>query len=214
MSDSHGHATHAHHFESVEHEFAAGKLGMWLFLVTELMLFGAIFVGYGIYHYIYPEMFREAHHELNKVMGSINTIVLLFSSLTMALSIAFIQRNERQKCKAMLIITFLCACTFLVIKYFEYSHKFHDGLLPGKFFTNHELKAPNAALFFSFYFVMTGLHGFHVLVGMACIAWIYWRVSRGEFNSHQYGAVEFVGLYWHIVDLIWIFLFPLLYLVV
>jgi len=213
MSESHA-ADHAHHFESVEHEFDAGKLGMWLFLVTEIMLFGGLFVGYGIFNYLYPEMFREAHHELNKVMGAFNTIVLLVSSLTMALAIAFIQRNDVKKSKLMLIITFLCACTFLVVKYFEYSAKIHHGLLPGHFFTNTDLQSANAALFFSFYFVMTGIHGLHVLIGMACIAWIYWRMNRGDFNAHKFGAVEFVGLYWHIVDLIWIFLFPLLYLVV
>ncbi len=214
MSSTHAKLDHAHHFNSADHEFAAGKIGMWLFLVTEIMLFSGLFVGYGIFHYIYPEMFREAHHELNKVLGSINTIVLLSSSLTMALAINAIQRDKPELAKKMLAFTFLCACTFLCIKFFEYSHKFHEGLLPGKFYSNTELKAPNAALFFSFYFVMTGIHGIHVLIGMACIAWIYIRVNRGDFDSHHYNAVEFVGLYWHIVDLVWIFLFPLLYLVV
>jgi cytochrome c oxidase subunit III len=214
MSDVH--ANHAHHFESADHEFETGKLGMWLFLVTEIMLFGGLFVGFGIYHYLYPEMFREAHHELNKVMGSINTVVLLVSSLTMALGIAYIQRDKPTQAKRMLWITLLCAATFLMIKYFEYSAKFHHHLLPGKFFANAELteKFPNIAMFFSFYFVMTGIHGLHVLIGMGLILWIIHRINRGDFNSHQYGAVEFVGLYWHIVDLIWIFLFPLLYLVV
>lgn len=216
MSSAHGHLDHAHHFESIEAEFDAGKLGMWLFLVTELMLFGGLFVAFGIYHYLFPEMFRAAHHELNKVMGSVNTVVLLVSSLTMALSIGFIQRDQKEKSKLMLIITFLCACTFLVIKFFEYKAKIHHGLLPGSFFHNPELaeKFPNAALFFSLYFVMTGIHGLHVLIGMGCISWIYMRMNRGDFSSRKYGAVEFVGLYWHIVDLIWIFLFPLLYLVV
>lgn len=214
MSDSHGHADHAHHFQSVEHEFEAGKLGMWLFLVTEIMLFGVLFAGYGLFHYLYPEMFREAHHHLNKVMGATNTVVLLMSSLTMALAIAFIQRDDRQKSKLMLVITFLCACTFLVIKFFEYKEKFHHGLLPGNFFHGEGFKAANAPLFYSFYFVMTGLHGLHVLIGMGAIAWVYLRMSKGEFNSRQFAPVEFVGLYWHIVDLIWIFLFPLLYLVV
>jgi cytochrome c oxidase subunit III len=211
---SHGHGDHAHHFNSAEHEFEAGKLGMWLFLVTEIMLFGVFFAGYGLFHYMYPEMFREAHHHLDKKLGALNTVVLLVSSLTMALSIAYVQRDQIAKSKLMLIITFLCACIFLVVKYFEYSHKIHLGILPGDFFNNHEFKASNVALFFSFYFVMTGTHGLHVLIGMGAIAWIYYRMSRGDFNSHKFMAVEFVGLYWHIVDLIWIFLFPLLYLVV
>ncbi len=213
MSESHN-LDHAHHFDSIEHEFDAGKMGMWLFLVTEIMLFGGLFVAFGIFQYLYPEMFREAHHQLNKVMGATNTVVLLASSLTMALSIAFIQRDEVKKSKVMLILTFLCACTFLVIKFFEYKAKYEHGFLPGHFYHSEHLHAPNAALFFSLYFVMTGLHGLHVLIGMACIGWIYMRMSRGDFNSRKFGAVEFVGLYWHIVDLIWIFLFPLLYLVV
>lgn len=212
MSDHH--ADHAHHFDSAEHEFEAGKLGMWLFLVTEIMLFGVFFAAYGLFHYMYPEMFREAHHHLDKRLGALNTIILLASSLTMALSIAYIQRDEVKKSKTMLVITFLCACAFLVVKAFEYQHKIADGLLPGDFFTNTEFHAKNVALFFSFYFVMTGTHGLHVLIGMGAIGWIYRRMARGDFNSKKFAAVEFVGLYWHIVDLIWIFLFPLLYLVV
>lgn len=213
MSDHSHDLDHAHHFESAEHEFEAGKLGMWLFLVTEIMLFGVFFAGYGLFMYLYPEMYKEAHEHLNKVMGAGNTIVLLVSSLTMALSIAFIQRDQKGKSMAMLGITFLCACIFLVVKFFEYQAKWEHGLLPGKFFTGEGFKAPNAALFYSFYFVMTGTHGVHVLIGMAAIAWIMWRMNRGDFNSKRFAAVEFVGLYWHIVDLIWIFLFPLIYLV-
>lgn len=216
MSDSHQHADHAHHFNSIEHEFEAGKLGMWLFLVTEVMLFGVFFAGYGLYMYLYPEMFREAHHELNKWMGALNTVVLLISSLTMALSIAFIQRDQKTKSMWMLFITLVCAGIFMVVKYFEYTHKFHLGIYPGQYFNNAEMSAkfPNIALFFSFYFVMTGTHGIHVLIGMGLIGWIMYRMNRGDFNSRKFAAVEFVGLYWHIVDLIWIFLFPMVYLVV
>ncbi len=213
MSSGHGHHDHAHHFNSIEHEFEAGKLGMWLFLVTEIMLFGVFFAGYGIYQFMYPEMFKEAHHHLDKVMGATNTVVLLISSLTMALSIAFIHRDKVKPARWMLVATFLCACIFMVIKYFEYSHKIHLGILPGDLFKATDFKAPNAALFFSFYFVMTGTHGLHVLIGMGAIAWIWWRMGKGHFNSRKFAAVEFVGLYWHIVDLIWIFLFPLVYLV-
>jgi cytochrome c oxidase subunit III len=222
MSDSHGHADHAHHFDSIEHEFQAGKLGMWLFLVTEIMLFGVFFVGYGLFMYLYPEMFREAHHHLNKILGAANTVVLLISSLTMALAIAFIQRDQKNKAMAMLAVTFLCAGIFMVVKYFEYTHKIHLGILPGHLFDPSKsevaremiAKFPNIGLFFSFYFVMTGTHGLHVVIGMIAILWIMWRMNRGDFNSRKFAAVEFVGLYWHIVDLIWIFLFPLVYLVV
>jgi cytochrome c oxidase subunit 3 len=204
---------HAHHFESAEHEFDSSKFGMWLFLVTEIMLFGGLFVGYIIFRSLYPEMFHEASQHLNKIMGGTNTIVLLFSSLTMALAIGKAQRNEREASARYLIITLLCAVTFLVIKYFEYSHKFHSGLFPGGYFTNKEILHPKAPLFFSLYFVMTGLHGIHVLIGMICITWVLLRTKRGEFNSEYYTPVEMVGLYWHVVDLIWIYLFPLLYLI-
>lgn len=214
MSAGHGHQDHAHHFHSVEHEFAAGKLGMWLFLVTEIMLFGVFFAGYGIYQYMYPDMYREAHHHLDKVMGAVNTVVLLVSSLTMALAIGYIQRDNVKMSRRMLLLTVLCASIFMVIKYFEYSHKIHLGILPGALFSATDFKSPNAALFFSFYFVMTGTHGLHVLIGMGAILWVWWRMGKGHFNSRKFGAVEFVGLYWHIVDLIWIFLFPLVYLVV
>jgi len=180
------------------------------------MLFGVFFAGYGLFMYLYPEMFREAHHHLDKKMGAFNTIVLLVSSLTMALAIAFIQRDQKTKSMWMLFITLVCAGIFMVVKYFEYTHKFHLGIYPGAFFNNPEMTAkfPNIALFFSFYFVMTGTHGIHVLIGMGLIGWLMWRMNRGDFNSRKFAPVEFVGLYWHIVDLIWIFLFPLIYLVV
>jgi cytochrome c oxidase subunit 3 len=216
MSDSQHHADHAHHFNSVEHEFEAGKLGMWLFLVTEVMLFGVFFAGYGLFMYLYPEMYREAHHHLDKTMGAFNTVVLLISSLTMALAIAFIQRDQKGKSMLMLGITIICAIIFMIVKYFEYTHKFHLGIYPGAYFNNPEMSAkfPNIALFYSFYFVMTGTHGIHVIIGILAIGWIMYRMNRGDFNSRKFAAVEFVGLYWHIVDLIWIFLFPLIYLVV
>lgn len=204
---------HAHHFESAEHEFNTSKFGMWLFLVSEVMLFGGLFVAYIIFRNLYPEMYVEASHHLNKIMGGTNTVVLLFSSLTMALAIGAAQRNEPKKSARYLIITLLCACVFMVIKYFEYKSKFHHGLLPAGFFTNQELTHPKAPLFFSLYFVMTGLHGLHVLIGMAGILWVLRRTLRNEFSVHYYTPVEMVGLYWHLVDLIWIYLFPLLYLI-
>lgn len=204
---------HAHHFESAEHEFDASKFGMWLFLVTEIMLFGGLFVAYIIFRNLYPEMYVAASHHLNKIMGGTNTIVLLFSSLTMALAIGKAQRNDPKASARYLIITLLCAATFMVIKYFEYQHKFHEGLFPGGYFTNKELTHPKSPLFFSLYFVMTGLHGLHVMIGMGLITWILRRTNRGEFSSAYFTPVEMVGLYWHVVDLIWIYLFPLLYLI-
>lgn len=206
---------HAHHFESAEHEFDTSKFGMWLFLVTEIMLFGGLFVAYIIFRGLYPEMFHEASHHLNKVMGATNTLVLIFSSWTMANAVGMAQRNERKKSFWLMAVTIVCACVFLVIKYFEYHHKFEDGLLPGAYFdpTKNGLTHPKSDLFFSLYFMMTGLHGLHVLIGMSLIMWVMKRTAQNEFTDHYYTPVEMVGLYWHLVDLIWIYLFPLLYLI-
>lgn len=204
---------HAHHFASADEEFEACKQGMWVFLVTEVLMFGGLFVAYGIFRGLYPEMFLEAHHHLAVKMGAINTVVLITSSLTMAYGVGATQRGQRDRAILSLVLTFILACCFLVVKYFEYSHKFHDGLLPGGFFTNTEMHAHNAKLFFSLYFVMTGLHGVHVLIGMGLIAWLVIRSSRRDFSPHYYTPVELVGFYWHFVDLVWIYLFPLLYLV-
>ncbi|MFZ9594927.1 MAG: cytochrome c oxidase subunit 3 family protein [Bdellovibrionia bacterium] len=204
---------HAHHFNSAEEEFEAAKQGMWIFMVTEVLMFGGLFVAYGIFRGLYPTMFHEAHEMLNWKMGALNTVVLITSSLTMALAVSSTQKGENAKAFRYLLVTFLFACCFLVVKYFEYSHKFHDGLLPGGFFANHELKDPKAPLFFSLYFMMTGLHGIHVLIGMGVIAWLMIRLKRGEFSPAFYTPVELVGFYWHFVDLVWIYLFPLLYLV-
>lgn len=202
-----------HHFKSGYHEFESSKFGMWLFLVTEVLLFGGLFVAYGIFRGLYPEMYVAAHHELNKVMGAANTVVLLFSSLTMALAVHFAQTNNKKRSAQMLVITLLCAATFMVVKYFEYTHKFHLGIFPAKFYTFEGIKADHVGIFFSLYFVMTGLHGLHVLVGMGLIGWVLKRTVRGDFNHNYFTPVEMTGLYWHLVDLIWIFLFPLLYLI-
>lgn len=204
---------HAHHFASAEDEFEAAKQGMWLFLVTEVLMFGGLFVAYGLYRGLYPHMFHEAHQMLSVKMGGINTVVLITSSLTMVLAVISAQKGRRDRSIVFLVATFLCACGFLVIKYFEYEQKFHHGLLPGSHFTNTELKEHNADLFFSLYFMMTGLHGIHVLIGMGLILWLIRRTIRGDFSPYYYTPMELVGFYWHFVDLVWIYLFPLLYLV-
>jgi cytochrome c oxidase subunit 3 len=204
---------HAHHFASAEDEFEAAKQGMWIFLVTEVLMFGGLFVAYGIFRGLYPEMFHDAHQYLAVKMGAINTVVLITSSLTMVLAVSSTQKGRKDQAILFLVLTFALACCFLVVKYFEYTHKFHDGLLPGGFFHNAELTNPKAPLFFSLYFMMTGLHGIHVIIGMAVIAWILRRTLKGEFSPEFYTPVELVGFYWHFVDLVWIYLFPLLYLV-
>lgn len=205
---------HQHHFATIEQQYDSSKQGIWLFLVTEILMFGGLFVAYSIYHSLYPEVFKHGSEMLDKVMGTTNTAVLIFSSFTMALGIHYVQTDKLKHAAISMGITIVCACIFLVVKYFEYSHKFHDGLLPGKYFTNEELaNIPNAALFFGFYFMMTGLHGVHVFAGACMIGWCMVKALRGNVSSGYYTPVEGVGLFWHIVDLIWIYLFPLFYLV-
>jgi cytochrome c oxidase subunit 3 len=205
---------HAHHFRDLEHEFQASKLGVWVFLATEILMFGGLFVGYIIYHSLYPEMFFEGSQYLDWRLGFLNTIVLLLSSFTMALSIWAAQNNKRSLSIANLWVTLACGFIFMCVKYMEYHHKFELGIFPGKFFNLHEggHHASNLALYFSFYFCMTGLHGSHVLIGMGLITWCLIRNYRGDFGPQYYTPLEGVGLFWHLVDLIWIYLFPLLYL--
>ena len=206
------------YFVSSEQQFDAAKLGMWIFLITELLLFSGMFVAYTVYRAQHPVAFVEASHTLNWVMGGGNTLVLLASSLTVALSIHYAQKNEQRKSAWALTITVALACVFLVVKYFEYTAKFEHGVYPGEAFHPHgehyaQLNNfPYARQFFSIYFVMTGIHGIHVLIGVGLIAWLASRAFRGHFSSEWYTPIEIVGLYWHLVDIIWIFLFPLLYL--
>lgn len=306
----------AHHFESHRQQFDAGKLGMWLFLVTEILFFSGLFVAYAVYRRNHPEVFVYAHQFLDKNLGAVNTIILLFSSLTMAWGVRCAQLNQRRGLLWCLAITLACASMFLGIKAVEYSHKWDEGLLWARYFaptahahgntwtlvwfsspaaitvvacglwalvcrlkgatrgfivagvatcaalvyfvgvaagigipaveeqfirstpaaetaslaaTSHAASAANehessahsddspapshAGIFFSIYFVMTGIHAIHVLAGMGVILWILARSVRGDFSSGYFGPVDYVGLYWHLVDMVWIFLFPLLYLI-
>ena len=215
VADVHEHAHskyQQHHFAQPEQQFEASKLGMWLFLATEILLFGGLFVGFGIMQMKHPEAFYKAHHHLDRSLGFLNTVVLLISSFTMVMAVQSAKLNKRKALIIFLTLTILCACIFLGVKYFEYSHKIHEGLLPGKFYT-HSPHEDGQFMFFSFYFMMTGLHGFHILGGITVLLWILMRSVRGDFSSEYYTPVDLVGLYWHLVDLIWIYLFPLLYLI-
>lgn len=204
----------ADHFATPEQQIESGKLGMWLFLATEILLFGGLFVAYAIYNFLHPALFKEAHKFLDVSLGALNTVVLLFSSLTVVLAIHAAQQDKRRFVILNLVITILCAGAFLVVKYFEYSHKFHAGLLPGTYFTNGVLSNPDQThIFFGIYFLMTGLHGIHVLIGIGVLTWLLLRTIKGDFSSQYYLPLELGGLYWHLVDVIWIFLFPLLYLI-
>lgn len=269
----------AHHFDTPQQQFDSGKLGMWLFLATEVLFFGGLFCAYALYRMKHPEIFSYAHQFLDVKWGAINTGVLIFSSFTMAWAVRNTQLGQTKAAIINLTLTLICAFGFLGIKYIEYSHKFHDGLLWAGSFTADEWLEAEAddhaadghaagtgaegdhaddahaddagaegdhagdshaddahaddahadghggghggdhgppprrlSVFFSIYFGMTGLHAIHVIGGIIAIAWLLRRTIRGDFNPQFYGAVDNVGLYWHIVDLVWIYLFPLLYL--
>lgn len=216
--EAHHHSPYqAHHFTDMAQQFDAAKMGMWLFLLTEILLFGGLFCAYAVYSTEHAVMFHSAHKMLDWKMGALNTVVLITSSLTVALAIRSIQLNERKAAIWLLVATIVCAGIFLVVKYFEYSHKIHLGLLPGNFYhydgSEGVIIGSNPHIYFGIYFAMTGLHGLHVVIGMIVLGWVLIRLIKGEFNSDYYTPVELGGLYWHLVDLIWIYLFPLLYLI-
>jgi cytochrome c oxidase subunit 3 len=206
----------AHHFDTVGQQVSSAKLGMWLFACTEVLMFSGLFLAYFILRKLYPEMVLVASEELNKTAGGVNTVVLLASSYTMALAVRAAQTNNNKALERNLMLTILCAGIFMVVKYFEYTAKIEHGLLPGVWYSalEHGYALPKySRVFYGVYFTMTGLHGVHVLVGIGVLSWILIRARRREFSSVNYVAVENAGIYWHIVDLVWIFLFPLLYLV-
>jgi cytochrome c oxidase subunit III len=210
---------HIHHMDSTTAYFAA-KLGMWLFLATEILLFGVLFTAFAIYRFEFLDEFQRASLELDWKLGGVNTIVLLFSSLTAALAVDAAQRNNNKKASKLLLITMLCGVVFLVIKYIEYSSKIEMGLFPvigcveGKEWCwgspdfNQTFK-----MYFGLYYTMTMLHALHVVIGMGLLFWVWTKTRKNRFSAAYYTPVEMGALYWHLVDLIWIFLFPLLYLV-
>ena len=202
-----------HHFTDAEQQRESAKLGMWVFLVTEVLFFGGLFCAYAIYRAWNPQIFYNAHKALDWRLGGLNTLVLITSSLTMALAIRSLQVDRAKAAVNYLWTTFGLAGLFLVIKGFEWAHKFKVGELWGKYYTNTEIPGTNPHLFFTMYFAMTGLHGIHVVIGMAVILWLIVRTRKGHFSADYYNPVEITGLYWHLVDIIWIFLFPLFYLV-
>ena len=253
----------AHHFDTAEQQFESGKLGMWIFLATEILLFGGLFCAYAVYRSIHPEIFVYAHRFLDKALGAINTAVLICSSFTMAWAVRCAQLGRQRALVRLLVATIALAACFLGIKYIEYQHKWKEGLLWGKYFrakleqpagppTARPTPAPTPAfnpderslippaaegpgglakrgpepllasspgppkdvqVFFAVYFTMTGLHGIHVIAGMIVLALMLVRATKGEFGPTYFTPVDLAGLYWHLVDLIWIFLFPLLYLI-
>lgn len=199
------------HTAHVHRDDVASKMGMWLFLFTELLLFGGMFILYAAYRYMYSDDFTVAAMRLDTLLGAVNTIILLTSSLTVALSIAALQRNQKRFSIYLLSFTIICGLGFLVNKYFEWGHKIQLGIYP---------KGPAMAdfsdgevLFYGLYYVMTGLHGLHIIVGLIFLSIILWFIIKDKLTADNYQRLENAGLYWHLVDIIWIFLFPLFYLI-
>lgn len=204
----------ASHYRDREHEFDAVKFGVWLFLATEILLFSGMFVSYAVLRMLHPEAFSNGSHYLDVGPGFLNTMVLLLSSYTVASAVRCAQVNNQVWLRRNIIITFLCGCAFLAIKFIlEYGPKIAQGKLPGKFYSY-----PNAAnafepLWWAIYWGATGIHALHVIVGMTLFAVMYFKARKLAYGPTHYNFVEGVGLYWHIVDIVWIFLFPLLYLI-
>jgi cytochrome c oxidase subunit 3 len=210
----HGHgAGLAHHFDSLEQQRDSAVLGMWIFLVTEILFFGGLFAAYGVYRSLYPEAFRASSHTLSIQLGTFNTVVLIASSLTMALAVRGGQTGKGKLAAALLVLTLILGSVFLVVKGFEYHEKFVEHHVPGASFHFEGPDAPHAQLFFSLYFLMTGLHALHMIIGIVLVGYVAIRAASGAYTPENYNFLEGTGLYWHFVDLIWIFLFPLLYLI-
>jgi cytochrome c oxidase subunit 3 len=213
-ADHHEHHIHglAHQFEDMAQQKESVLLGMWTFLITEVLFFGGYFGTYLVYRTQYPIAFTEGSHELDITFGAFNTAVLILSSLTMAMAVHESHKGKKNGILFYLISTLFLGCVFLVVKYFEYSAKFEHGLVPGLAWHPHGEHSPQLALYFSLYFGMTGMHALHMIIGAALIIWLMVKTARGTFTAEYNAPVEIFGLYWHFVDIVWIFLFPLLYL--
>ena len=202
----------AHQFDDVDQQREAATLGMWVFLATEVMFFGGMLTLYTVYRYLYARGFAEGSRQLDLWLGSINTVVLITSSLTMALGVHGARVGHRRTLLVSLVLTMLLGATFLSIKSVEYVHKFEEGLVPGIYFTYAGPEAPHVELFVWLYFVLTGVHAVHLMIGIGAVGVIAFMGSRGRFGPAYHTPVELVGLYWHFVDVVCIFLLPLLYL--
>jgi cytochrome c oxidase subunit 3 len=207
-----------HHFVDLEAQKEASSLGMWVFLVTEVLFFGGMFLAYAIYRETYRAAFEGASNLLDLKLGAFNTVVLIVSSLTMALAVWAGQQGRKNLIILFLLLTMALGATFLGVKFVEYKQKFDHHEVPGPHFVvplNEETHQPlprQSEMFFSLYFCMTGLHAAHMIIGLGLLTWLILRARRGEFTARYNTPVDLVGLYWHFVDIVWIFLFPLLYL--
>jgi cytochrome c oxidase subunit III len=218
---THGEAVHIHplalreQFDTVDQQRDASTLGMWIFLITEVMFFGGMFLAYSIYRTKFPEVFAVASTSLNVYIGATNTVVLLCSSFTMVMAVRASALGKQKAIVGWLIFTLIFGLTFLGVKAYEWNEKFELHHVPG--FANFHLNGVEqqgaAQIFFALYFCMTGLHALHMVVGVGILSWLVWASHKGKFTADYMTPVDISGLYWHFVDIVWIFLFPLLYLI-
>ncbi len=210
MANAHG--VVAHHFDDSEQQHEAASLGMWAFLATEVLFFGGMFLAYVVYRFLYSQAFSEASDNLDIWLGTVNTAVLIASSLSVVLAVHAAQSNQPRLLLWLLLLTVALGVVFLGIKFTEYHHKFEEHLVPGFDFRYQGEHAREAAIFFSLYFAMTARHALHMIIGIAVFLVLALQAKRGRYSSDYHTPVELAGLYWHFVDIIWIFLFPLFYL--
>ncbi len=215
MSEAHlpQHPALKSHFDDLGQQFESSAFGMWVFLATEILFFGGLFTVYLVYRTQYPDAFAGASQQLNVLLGGINTAVLISSSLTMAMGVWGAQLGRRRTQVVFLLLTIALGVVFLGIKSVEYASKFEEGLVPGANFRYQGADPVHAQLFFSLYFVMTGMHALHMIIGIGIMTALTVMAWRGRFTRTYHTPVEVSGLYWHFVDIVWIFLFPLLYLI-
>lgn len=213
VTTSHPHAATAHQFDDLEQQHEADTLGMWVFLATEVLFFGGLFAAFLMYRLLYPEAWAEASGYTKFWLGTINTAVLLCSSLSMALSGVAAKEGRRKQLTALLVVTAVLGATFLGIKAYEYYLEYQERLVPGLNFAVESQRAPQIQLFFTFYFIMTGLHAIHLTIGIVMVTVLAYLGWHDRFSGERYIPIEIAGLYWHFVDVVWVFLYPLIYLV-
>ena len=203
-----------HHFATAEQQMDAATLGMWTFLITEVLFFGGMFTSYAIYRAMYPDAFASTSRYMDVVLGGTNTAVLICSSLTMAMAVRAAQLSKRKSLMNFLVLTMIFGTIFLIIKGFEYHSKWVEHLVPGLSFHYEPVYyTQHAQILFFLYFCMTGMHAIHMIVGLGLLTYLWVQAKRGIFTEYYFSPVEMIGLYWHFVDIVWIFLFPLLYLI-
>ena len=212
MSDTHSTALH-HHFDDLEQQYSASNMGMWAFIAQEIMFFGGLFGGYAVYRNMHTAAFIEGSQHLPIGWGAFNTAVLIGSSLTVALAVRAAQQGKKNAILGWILGTMFLGCVFLGVKYIEYSDKWHHHLVPGLNFFYEGAVAGPIKIFFSFYFVMTGMHALHMIIGIVIMIFLLPKIRRGTYTAEYFNPIENFGLYWHFVDIVWIFLFPLLYLI-